>query len=115
MDKNGEGIKMEPPHVLWPDRDGGSCQPDMAGAMLLPEDLQRKTLFSLLYNIDLELTEQTRARRCPSAGGLYIVPTTCESLAVAPLTLMRLLRFALACVAAVKAADAVSCRHRCVF
>jgi hypothetical protein len=28
------------------DRDGGSCQSNMAGAMLLPEDLQRKTLFS---------------------------------------------------------------------
>ena len=102
MNKNGEGKRWSP--LTY-----------MAGAMLLPEVVQRKALFSLLYNIDLDLTEQIRTQRCPSAGGLCIVVTTCESLAVAPLTLMRLLRFAFACVAAVKAADAVSCHHRCVF
>jgi hypothetical protein len=83
--------------------------------MILPDVLQRKSLFALLYKIDLDLAEQARARRCPFAGVLYIVPTTCESLEAGPLTYARLLKFALACAVAVKVAGAASCRHRSVF
>jgi hypothetical protein len=108
MDKNGEGKKMEPPHVLWPDRRRGlpANNPYMAGAMILPQVLQRKSLFDLLYKIDLDLAEQARARKCPFAGACCIAPTTCESLGVGPLTFARLLKFVLACVAAKKAAGA---------
>lgn len=83
--------------------------------MIQLEILQRKSLFSLLYKLDQDLAEQTKARRCPFAGVLYIAPTTCESLAVGPLTYVRLLRCALACAAAVRVAGAVHCRPRCGF
>ena len=87
----------------------------MAGPMIPPEILNRKSLFSLLYKIDQDLAEQTRVRGCPSAGGHCIAPITGESLGVGPLILRRLLKFALACAAAVRVAGAVCCRHRCVF
>jgi hypothetical protein len=51
----------------------------------------------------------------PFAGVLYIVPTTCESLEAGPLTYAGLLKFALACAAAVKVAGAAFYRRRCVF
>lgn len=80
--------------------------------MIPPEVLKRKSLFSLLYSIDRDLAERTRARHCPFVGDLCIVPTTCESLVVAPLIFKRLLNFALVYVAAVKVAVAVCCPPR---
>ncbi len=87
----------------------------MAGAMIPPEVLNCKSLFSLLYKIDQDLFERTKAKGCPSAGVRCTAPITYESLEVGPLILKRLLRFVLACVAAVRVADGVCCRHRCVF
>lgn len=83
--------------------------------MIPPEALNRKSLFSLLYKIDQDLSDRTRARGCPFAGVRCIVPTTCESLEVGPLILKRFLKFALACAAVVQVAGVVSCRHRSVF
>ena len=80
--------------------------------MIPPDILNSKSLFSLLYQIDLELAEQTRAQRCPFAGGRCIMRTIRESLGAALLILMRYLRFVIACAAAVKVAGAVSYRHR---
>jgi hypothetical protein len=84
----------------------------MAGAMILPEITQRKSLFSLLYEIDQHLCEQTRTRGCPIAGVRCIAPTTCESLEVGPLNFARHMRFALACAAAGLDAGAGYYRHR---
>ena len=74
--------------------------------------LNRKSLFSLLHKIDLDLAEQTRVRRCPFAGGRCIMRTIGESLAAVLLMCMRHLRFVIACAAAVKAAAAVFCHQR---
>ena len=87
----------------------------MAGTMIPLEILNRKSLFSLLFRIDQDLAKRTRSRRCPFAGVRCIVPTTCESLGVGPLILKKLLKFALACAAAVPVVGAVYCRHRSVF
>lgn len=107
---------MEPPRVPWPDRCRGLLPITlMAGAMILPEVIQRKSLFSLLYKIDEALCEQTRVRGCPFAGGHCTVPTTSESLEVGPLTFVRLLSFASACAAVQMDAGAGYCRHRCGF
>ena len=75
--------------------------------------LNRKSLFSLLHKIDLDLAEQTRVRRCPFAGDRCIMRTIGESLAAVLLIWMRHLRFVIACAAAVKGAGAVFCRLRC--
>jgi len=108
---------MEPPRVLWPDRSRGLLPPKQhrAGAMIPPEVLNRKSLFSLLYKIDLDLAERARNQRCPFAGVLCIAPTTCESLAVGPLIFKRLLSCVLACAAAVRVVGAVCYPHQCVF
>jgi hypothetical protein len=74
--------------------------------------LNRKSLFSLLHKIDLDLAEQTRVRRCPFAGDRCIMRTISESLAAVLLIWMRHLRFVIACAAAVKAVGAVFCHHR---
>ena len=87
----------------------------MAGAMIPLEVLNRKSLFSLLYKIDLDLAEQARAGNCPIAGVLCIALTTLESLAVGPLILTRLSKFALACAAVGRVVVVVCCRLRCVF
>ena len=84
----------------------------MAEPMIPLEILNRKSLFSLLHKIDLELAEQTRARRCPFAGGRCTMPTIRESLGAALLNWMRYLNFVIVCAAAKKVADAVSFRHR---
>ena len=84
----------------------------MAGPMIPPDILNSKSLFSLLHKIDLELAEQTRARRCPFAGGRCIMRTIGESLGAALLILMRHLRFVIACAAAVKGVGAVFSHHR---
>jgi hypothetical protein len=87
----------------------------MAGPMIPPEILHRKSLFSLLHKIDLDLAEQTRVRHCPFVGGRCIMPTIRESLGAVLLIWMRYLRFVIACVAAVKAAGDASFHHRFVF
>lgn len=83
--------------------------------MIPPEVLNRKSLFSLLYKIDLDLAEQTRARRCPFAGVRCTAPTTHGNLEVGPLNLRRRLKFDLASVVVGRVAVAVFYRHRCVF
>ena len=40
--------------------------------MIPAEILQRKSLFALLYKIDFDLAETTRAKPCPFAGGLSL-------------------------------------------
>jgi hypothetical protein len=87
----------------------------MAGPMIPPEILKHKSLFSLLHKIDMELAEQERARRCPIAGGRCIMPTIRESQKAVLLILLRHLRFAIACVAVVKAAGVVFSHHRFAF
>lgn len=68
---------MEPPHVLWPVRSRGLLPiPQMAGAMILPDVLERKSLFSLLYKIDLDLAQQAKTRGCPTVGGRCMMRTT---------------------------------------
>ena len=84
----------------------------MAGPMIPPKILNRKSLFSLLHKIDLDLAEQTRVRRCPFAGGRCIMQTIRESLGAVLLIWMRHLRFVIACAAAVKRAGAVFSRLR---
>jgi len=79
--------------------------------MIPPEVLYRKTLFSLLYKIDQDLAERTRAIHCPFAGGRCTAPITGESLEVAPLILTRHSKFVSACAAVVKAAGAGCCHH----
>ena len=116
MGKNSEGEMMEPPHVLWPDRSRGllPITPYMAGMMIPPDVINRKSLFSLLYKIDLDLAERTRARRCPFAGVLCIAPTICESLVVGPLICQRRLKFVSVCAAGATIVGAGYCRHRSV-
>ena len=80
--------------------------------MIPLEILNRKSLFSLLHKIDLDLAEQARVRRCPFAGGRCIMRTMPANLEAALLILMRHLRFVIACAAAVKGADAVFSQHR---
>ena len=84
----------------------------MAGPMIPPDILNRKSLYSLLYKIDFEIAEQTRVRRCPIAGGRCTMPTILESLGAALLIFMRHMRFALACVVVEKVAGAVFCHPR---
>ena len=80
--------------------------------MIPPEILNRNSLFSLLHKIDFEIAEQTRIRCCPIVGGRCITPIIRESLGAVLLIWMRHLRFAIACAAVVKAADAECSRHR---
>jgi len=84
----------------------------MAGVMILPEVIQRKALFSLLYKIDQDLAEQTRSRRCPFAGARCITPITGENLGVGPLIFARRMRFASACAVVGMDAGTGYCRHR---
>jgi hypothetical protein len=84
--------------------------PHMAGPMILPELLQRKSLFSFLYKIDLDLAEQTQAKGCPFVGDRCIARIISESLEVVLLILMRHLRFVLAYAVAVQAAVDGYCR-----
>lgn len=83
--------------------------------MIPLEVLNRKSLFSLLYKIDLDLAEQARAGNCPIAGVLCIAPITLESLEVGPLILKRLSKFALACAAVGRVVAGGCCRLQCVF
>jgi len=105
---------MEPPRVPWPERSRGLLPPltEMAGAMIPPEVLKHKSLFSLLYRIDQDIAERTRAQGCPSAGVGYTAPITCASLEVGPRIWKRHLRFASVCAAAGPAAVVGCCRHR---
>lgn len=83
--------------------------------MIPLEVLTRKSLFSLLYKIDLDLAEQARARGCPFVGGLCTARIIRENLGVVLLILMRLLGFASACAVVGRVAVAGCCRHRCAF
>ncbi len=83
--------------------------------MIPPEVLIRKSLYSLFYEIDLDLAEQTRASRCPFAGVRCTAPTTHENLGVDLLILLRLLKPVLVCAVVVPVAGAASCPHLCVF
>jgi len=84
----------------------------MAGAMIPPDVLNRKSLFSLLYKIDQDLAERTRSKGCPFAGGRCIAPIIGESLGAVLLNLKRFLIFVLACAADVLGAGAGCFRHR---
>ena len=84
----------------------------MAGAMIPPEVLNHKSLFSLLYKMDQDLAEQARAQGCPSAGVHCTTPTTSESLEVGPRIWKRHLRFASVCAAGDRVAGTGSCHHQ---
>lgn len=74
--------------------------------------LKSQSLFSLLYMIDHDLSEHTRAKNCPFAGVHCITPTTNESLEVGPQIFKRRLRLDSAFAAEVRAAVDVCCRLR---
>ena len=80
--------------------------------MIPLEVLKSQSLFSLLYMIDRDLCERTRAKNCPFAGVHCIAPITSESLGVALLIYKRHLRFDSACAVAVPDAVAVCFRLR---
>jgi len=61
--------------------------------MISPEILQRKSLFTLLHQIDVDIAESVRFNRCPTVGVLYITLYICVSLGEVPLILARLTRF----------------------
>jgi hypothetical protein len=105
---------MEPPRVPWPERSRGLLPPltEMAGAMIPPDILNDKSLFSLLYKIDQDLAERTRVQGCPSAGVHCTAPTTCVSLEVGPGIWKRHLRLVSVCAAGTTAAVAGFCHHR---
>jgi hypothetical protein len=81
--------------------------------MIPAETLQSKSLFSLLFKIDLDLAERTRALGCPIAGVHCIALPIGASLGVAPRIFARHLKLVSVCAAAVKAAGVVCCRPRC--
>jgi hypothetical protein len=111
MDENVEGKKKGAPHVSWP-RDGGSCPNHKAGAMILLEILERKPLFALLRQIDADLSETTRANRCPSVGGLCITRPISVRLVEDLRILMSLTRPASVFAAAGRAVGVECCRRR---
>jgi hypothetical protein len=80
--------------------------------MIPLEVLKSQSLFSLLYMIDHDLCEHTRAKNCPFAGVHCIAPTTNESLDVGPRIFKRRLSFDSAFAAAVRVAVDVCCRLR---
>ena len=95
MDKNVEGKKMEPLAFLGRFVVGGSCQnKQMAGAMIPPQILKFKSLYSLLYKIDLDLARQAKARGCPTAGARCTMRTMQESLVAVLLICARPLKYA---------------------
>jgi hypothetical protein len=61
--------------------------------MIPPEILQRKSLFALLYKLDMDLAESFRVKRCPTAGVHYIAPAMSASLVVGPRIWTRLMGF----------------------
>lgn len=107
---------MEPPRVLWPVRSRGllPIKPQKAGVMIPLEVLNRKSLFSLLFKIDQDLAERTRAKRCPFAGVHCMTPITRESLGADPLIFKRHLRFDSVYAAVVPVVVAVCCHLRFV-
>jgi hypothetical protein len=58
--------------------------------MISPEILQRKSLFVLLHQIDVDLAENVRLKPCPTVGGLCITLDICVSLEEVLLILTRL-------------------------
>ena len=69
--------------------------------MIPLEVLKSQSIFSLLYLIDRELCERTRAKNCPFAEVHYIALITSESLGVGPRIYKRHLKFDSACAVAV--------------
>ena len=61
--------------------------------MISPEVLQRKSLFILLHQIDVDLAESVRSSSCPTVGVLCITLHICVSLGEGPLILTRPTRF----------------------
>jgi len=61
--------------------------------MISPEIFQRKSLFILLHQIDVDIAESVRSSRCPTVGVLCITPHISVSLGEAPPILKRLMRF----------------------
>jgi hypothetical protein len=61
--------------------------------MIPPEILQRKSLFALLYKLDVDLADSLRAKRCPTAGAHYIALIISASLGVGPRIWTRPIRF----------------------
>jgi hypothetical protein len=61
--------------------------------MIPPEILQRKSLFALLYKLDMDLSESLRVKRCPTAGVHFIAPIMSASLGVGPRIWTRPMRF----------------------
>ena len=57
--------------------------------MISPQILQSKSLFVLLHQIDVDLAENARVKRCPGVGVLCITPHICVSLGEVPLILTR--------------------------
>jgi len=81
--------------------------------MIPAEILQRKSLFTLLYQIDSDLAEAIRAKPCPFAEGLCITPATSVSLGEAPAIFLRLTRCDSVFAAAGPVVDAGCYQLRC--
>jgi len=60
--------------------------------MISPEIIQRKSLFILLHQIDVDIAESVRSKRCPTVGVLCITLPICVSLGEVLLILTRLMR-----------------------
>ena len=60
--------------------------------MLSPEIIQRKSLFILLHQIDVDIAESVRLSRCPTVGVLCITLHICVNLGEVLLILTRLTR-----------------------
>jgi len=115
--QEGRGKQKGAPSRILAETWRGSCHKNqqLAGKMIPPELLLRKSLFSLLYKIDQDLAERTRGRRCPFAGVRCTVLTTGASLVVCPRILTRRLKWGWACAAAGPVAGGAYCRRRCCF
>jgi hypothetical protein len=79
--------------------------------MISLDVLTQQSLFSLLHQIDFDLAEQTKARRCPIVEDRYIMPITGVNHGAVLLIFKGFLIFVTACAAAVKAVVVVLCRH----
>ena len=86
IDEKSEGKIEEPPRVLWPDHGGGSFQQnDSLGGKMIPlQALKDHGLFTVLYEIDVDLAKEAQSAGCPTVGGLFIVPTIRANHGAAP-------------------------------
>ena len=81
--------------------------------MIPPEILQRKSLFDLLYKLDVDLAESVRAKRCPAAGAHCIAPVMSASLGVGPRIFARHMGFVSVCAVDDRGVGAGFFRPRC--